>query len=351
MDRYIGLDVHAQTTTIVVMSPKGKHLSERVVETHGKTLVEAITGVGGMVHVCLEEGMHSEWVHEILLGRVAQVVVMVPPERTGPKSDARDAWWLADQLRLGVPQRRVYKSTISRLHEAVRAYDALTKHATRAKLQLRFLARGRGLKVTRAQLMKAEDRDELLQQLPPARAARAELHARLVDVTEELRQQALEQLSQEARKNPDVQRLMGIPGVGPIRASQIVATVITPHRFRTREQFWSYSGFGVLTRVSAEWEPKSNGKMARKGRILTRGLTPGNPTLKAAFKGAAKDVVRHYPKHPWAIAHQRALDEGKRVSHARLTLARKIAETLLCIWKRKEAYDPTKHKTQTQDAA
>jgi transposase len=349
MDRYIGLDVHAQTITIVVMSAKGKHLSERVVETHGKVLIEAIKSIAGNLHVCLEEGMHSEWIYELLLGRVAEVVVMIPPERKGSKSDARDAWWLADQLRLGVPQKRVYKSRISKLHEAVRAYDAMTKHATRAKLQLRFLARGRGLSVKRSQLMKVEDREELIQQLPPARVARAELHAKLLDATEALRQAALEPLSQEARKNADVRRLMDIPGLGLVRASQTVAIVISPHRFRCREQFWSYCGLGVVTRATSEWEPKGNGKMARKGRVYTRGLAPGNPTLKATFKGAAKDVVKHYPKHPWAVAHQRALDEGTKLSHARLTLARKIAETVLCIWKRKEAYDSTKHKIQ--DAA
>src|SRR5882724_7249429 len=101
MDRYIGMDVHAQTTTMVVMSPKGKHVSERVVETHGKTILEALSAIAGKLHVCLEEGMHAEWIHELLLGRVAEVAVVIPPEKTGPKNDSRDAWWLADQLRLG----------------------------------------------------------------------------------------------------------------------------------------------------------------------------------------------------------------------------------------------------------
>ena len=348
MDRYIGLDVHAQTTTIVVMTSKGKHVSERVVETHGKVIVEAISAVAGTLHVCLEEGMHAEWIHELLLGRVAEVVVMIPPERSGPKNDSRDAWWLADQLRLGVPQKKVFKGTMSSLREAVRGYDALTKHSTRSKLQLRFLARGRGLDVERSQLLKKEERDELIAQLPPPRQLRANLHARLLDSVQGLRDEALAQLQKETKKNADVRRLMEVPGLGPIRSAQIVATVITPHRFRTRQQFWSYCGLAVVTRSSSDWRPR-DGKMVRKDKVLTRGLLPGNPTLKCAFKAAAKDVVKHYPKHPWAVAFQRAVDDGKKSNLAMLTLARKIAETVLHIWKHKEAYDQSKHKSQ--DAA
>ena len=348
MDRYIGLDVHAQTTTVVVMSPTGKHLRELVVETHGKSIVEAISGVAGTLHVCLEEGMHAEWIHELLLGRVAEVVVMIPPERSGPKNDSRDAWWLADQLRLGVPQKKVFKSTMSGLREAVRGYDALTKHSTRSKLQLRFLARGRGLDVKRSQLLNEEDRAELLAQLPPARRARAGLHAKLVDAVGGLRSEALEQLQKETKRHADVRRLMDVPGLGLIRAAQIVAVVITPHRFRTRQQFWSYCGLAIVTRSSSDWQPRG-GKMVRKDQVLTRGLAPGNPHLKCAFKSAAKDVLKHYPKHPWAAAFQRAVDDGKKSNLALLTLSRKIAETVLHIWKHQEAYDSSKHKTQ--DAA
>src|SRR5436309_7109692 len=34
------------------------------------------------------------------------------------------------------------------------------------------------------------------------------------------------------------------------------ATVDTPHRFRTKRQFWSYSGLAVVTHMSSEYEIK-----------------------------------------------------------------------------------------------
>jgi transposase len=346
MDRYIGLDVHAQTTTITTMSAHGKRISERIVETHGKTLLEALTAIAGKLHVCLEEGMHAEWLYGLLLGRVDEVVVVIPPERSGPKNDSRDAWWLAEQLRLGVPQKQVFKSKLSALREAVRAYDAITKHSTRSKLQLRFLARGQGLAVERAQLVDEERRVELLAQLPQVRRPRALLHAKLVDATEELRAPARSELEKQAKKSEEVRRLMDVPGFGLVRAAQIVSTVITPHRFRTRQQFWSYCGLAVVTRSSSDWRPQRDGTMRREQHALTRGLAPGNPTLKCAFKAAAMDVIKSYPKHPWTIAFKQSVDAGKKFNLALLTLARKLAETTLHIWKHKEAYDSSKHKTQ-----
>ena len=343
MDRYIGLDVHAQTTTLVALSATGKRVAERTLETHGTVLLQAVREIAGTLHVCLEEGMHAEWICELLDGRVHQVVVMVPPERSGPKSDVRDARWLADQLRLGVPHKRVFKVRLSALREAVRAYQAIVKHSTRAKLQLRFLARSRGLAVQRSQLLSEEPRGELLVQLPPVRRPRAALHAELVDCTERLRQQALEQLQTQARGCPDVMRLMQVPGLGVIRAAALVAAVVTPHRFPKREKFWSYCGLAIITRSSADWTPR-DGRMVRTGRVLTRGLTRGNSTLKCIFKSAALDVVRHYPQHPWSLAYHRAVDGGQRTNLALLSLARKIAETVLRIWKNKEDYDSSRHK-------
>jgi transposase len=40
--------------------------------------------------------------------------------------------------------------------------------------------------------------------------------------------------------------------IGPVRAATIVAVVVTPERFRTKQQFWSYCGLGIVTRSSAD---------------------------------------------------------------------------------------------------
>ena len=99
MERYIGLDVHRDSCTLAVVGPSGKRLKSFVVETNGRALVEAIRCVAGRRHVCLEEGTQIAWLYEILSPHAEEVVVVVPEKRRGPKSDRRDAWTRADELR------------------------------------------------------------------------------------------------------------------------------------------------------------------------------------------------------------------------------------------------------------
>src|SRR6185436_11789040 len=101
MDRYIGLDVHAVSCTLGVMGPSGKRLKSMVVETNGQALLEAVKSIPGRVHLCLEEGTQSAWLHELFSPHVEELVIVMPPQSKGAKDDLRDAWARADELRTG----------------------------------------------------------------------------------------------------------------------------------------------------------------------------------------------------------------------------------------------------------
>ena len=146
MERYVGLDSHARSCTLGVMSASGQRLKSLVVETNGSALIEAVRGIPGRVHVCLEEGTQSAWLYELLRPHVAEVVVAVIPERKGPKDDQRDAWARANELRTGSIETRVYKAPehLAGLRNAVRAYGFAVTDVVRAKNRLKsvFLSRG-----------------------------------------------------------------------------------------------------------------------------------------------------------------------------------------------------------------
>ena len=77
MKRYIGLDVHAASTTFAVIDARGKRVSgPHVVETNGLALVAFIKTVPGETYVCLEEGTQSAWIYEILSPHATEVVVV-----------------------------------------------------------------------------------------------------------------------------------------------------------------------------------------------------------------------------------------------------------------------------------
>ena len=51
MERYIGMDVHAASCTLAVISEKGRKLKDFPVETNGRALVEAIRMIPGHKHL------------------------------------------------------------------------------------------------------------------------------------------------------------------------------------------------------------------------------------------------------------------------------------------------------------
>src|SRR5216683_2928364 len=113
MERYIGLDVHAASTTFAVVGESGKRLGTHVVETNGQAVVEQLTTIPGTRHVCLEEGTQSTWLYEILAPHAEEVVVVMVPESRGQKNDAKDAFDLAEQQPPRSTRRSISRRTRS----------------------------------------------------------------------------------------------------------------------------------------------------------------------------------------------------------------------------------------------
>lgn len=149
MERYVGVDAHSKSCTLGVMSASGQRLKSLVVETSGRALIEAVRGIPGRLHVCLEEGTQSAWLYELLKPYVAEVVVAVAPGQKGPKDDQRDAWSRANELRTGSVETRVYKAPehLASLRNAVRAYGFAVTDVVRAKNRLKAVFLSRGLSV------------------------------------------------------------------------------------------------------------------------------------------------------------------------------------------------------------
>jgi transposase len=347
MDRYIGLDVHAQSCTLAVLSPSGKRVRCKVVETNAAALIAALKEIPGRRQLCLEEGTQSGWLHEVLEPHVSDLVVTVPKARKGNKSDEADARARAEELRVGNLSTKVFKApqTFSGLRQAVRTHWSLTQDTTRIKNRLKAMYRSRGVAGTSEQIYRAETRAVWRKRLPASTQQRAEFLEAQLDAVEPLRHRAERWLLQEAKSHTAIRWVQSVPGMGPIRSAQAVATVVTPHRFRTRRQFWAYCGLGVVTKSSADWVPKSGGGWMRSNRTTALGLNRNrNPVLKSVFKGAATTVLVN-EQHALRKAYDRQITGGMKPNLAKLTLARKLATLVLMLWKRQEDYDPAKQRT------
>ena len=126
--------------------------------------------------------------------------------------------------------------------------------------------------------------------------------------------------------------------------AQLLAIVGTPHRFRSKRQFWTYIGLAVVTRTTADHEVV-NGVLRRSKRpVSTRGLNRNhNHLLKRVFKNAAKGACHG---GPFKTAYELRVAQGMVPSLARLTVARQLAATTLAVWKRGERFNPGRMKQQ-----
>jgi transposase len=349
MERYIGLDVHAASTTFAVVGESGKRLGTHVVETNGQALVEQLKTIPGKRHVCLEEGTQSTWLYEILSPHAEEVLVVMVPESRGQKNDAKDAFGLAEQLRTGAIQKHVFKEVgeYGTLRELGRTHTMVVQDVVRVQNRIKALFRSRGIAVVGKSVYSEKGREACLKKLPHASRGAATTLYTQYDAVEAIRRQAEKDLVTEAHRHPMSRVLESCPGLGPIRVEQLMPIVVSPARFRTKRQFWSYCGLGIVMRSSSDWVRKPDGGWARAEVKQTRGLNVNhNSTLKTVFKGAATTVITQLETEPLHQDYQRLIAAGTKPNLAKLTIARKLAAIALSMWKSKEKYDPTKHRKQ-----
>lgn len=344
--KYVALDVDSANIVAGVYDSSGKVVMQTHLRNETKVLCEFFSLLAGTVHVTFEEGTQAAWLYEVIQPLVAEVVVCDPRQnkllQAGNKSDRIDVEKLARLLRLG-ELRPVYQSQSSQgLKQLVHSYEALVEDSTRTKNRLKALYRSRGISCQGAAVYGAEQQERWLAKLASKEMrTRARWLFQQLEQLEKLSRQAEKAMCGVARKHPSYKWISSVPGIGAVRTAQLLATAVTPHRFRSKRQFWPYCGLAVVTRSSSDYEWVKNGTRRKSKPIQTRGLNQNhNRTLKAVFKGAAASAVQQHAEVQQY--YQRLCSNGMRPELARLTVARKLAAIVLILWKKGERYDPTR---------
>lgn len=171
---------------------------------------------------------------------------------------------------------------LTTLRQLVKVHASIVRDSTRVQSRLKAMFRSRGVQVTGKSVYSAKHRDRWLAELPPSTRTAV---SRLYDQHEallEVREKARKDLVAESHRHPVVKILETCPGLGEIRVAQLIAVVMTPDRFRRRQQLWSYCGLGIVTRSSSDWVQTSDGRWARAQVQKTRGLNRAHNTMLKA---------------------------------------------------------------------
>ncbi|MBU1446639.1 transposase, partial [Patescibacteria group bacterium] len=342
MKRYIGIDVHSSSCTLGVLSEKGRKLNSMVVETNGKALVDTLQTVPGELHVVMEEGTMSEWLFEVLRPHVKELVVVGVPKVHGSKSDKIDAFALAEQLRSGSMETRVYKGRgdLSKLATLGKTYRFITTDIVRVKNRLKSVFRSRGVATPGQEVYSRLKWGKYLEQLPESHEIQAELLLSELEHLTEIQKSAKKELLKEAQRFPRFHTLKTIPGLGDLRVAQMLPIVVTPYRFQNKRMFWAYCGFGVVMRTSADWERGPHGAWQKVKCQKTRGLNYNhNRIMKQIFKSAATTVIGLKSTSDPIYKHYCSLlENGTNPNLAKLTIARQLASIVLSLWRSGEEY-------------
>jgi transposase len=330
---YAGLDVHKRCTQICLEDESGVLLERRIL-TERHRLLEEFGGKARM-RILIESSTESEWVARCLEGAGHDVVVgdpnfapMYAQRSRRVKTDRRDARALMEACKLGAykPAHRC-SDVRRRVRARISARDLLVQTRTKCISLVRAFLRQEGIKPERKSSSTFAARVRELG-APPDLVVEMSPVLDLIDTLTGQIRRADERVA-EVAKDETHQRLMSVPGVGPVTAVAFVAALDDPKRFRGPKQVRAY--FGLVPREHSSGEKELRGHITKQGGSRMRRLL-----VQAAWAVLrSRPTPEAEPLRQWTtnVASRR----GRYV--AIVALARRLAGILFAVWR-----DGTRYK-------
>ncbi len=331
----IGIDIGKNNFHLIGLDDAGeivmrRKLSRRQMAERLVNLPPCLIGMEACV------GAHHLSRRLLALGHDARMMPAqyVKPYRRGQKNDYRDAEAISEavqrpRMRFVTP-KSVDQLDLQSMH---RVRSRLVRHRTSVINQIRALLLERGIVVRQGARFLFAALPEILGQHDDLLTPRME--QLMMDLSGDLRHldERLEAITEEietiAKNNEACQRLMTVPGVGPVIASAMVATVGDGSAFDRGRDFAAF--LGLVPRQM------STGGETILGRISKR----GNTYLRTLFIRGAKIILMHsknWPKHrfgPWLEAASKRMHKNVLA----VALANKLARIAWSVLRHGDDYD------------
>jgi transposase len=323
----IGVDYHPSFQAIAFCVEETGECGEQELshsEGQAEKFYRDLQQRGLRVRVGMEATGYSRWFERLLAELGFELWIGDPAEikaKRGKKQkfDREDARLLRRlMLENNFPQIRVPSPENRDLRQLLWHRHRMVPLRTRIMNQLQALAMNEGQR--RKKKLWSEAGRAQLEKLPLAawaarrRRDRLELLDRMNPPIEEL----TAAIEREARKWPEVLRLMTHPGVGPITALALVLIIGTPERFQCGKQIGSY--VGLIPCEDSRAGHQRLGHITKQGSSLLRSL------LGEAAQAAARwdaDWRRRYLH--LALRRQRNI--------AKMAMARRLAVRMYWMWR------------------
>jgi transposase len=323
----IGVDYHPSDQYIAFVDTETGECGEQRLnhrEGEAEKFYRELAARGVSVRVGMEATGYSRWFERLLAELGIEVWIgdaaKIKSKRVRKqKTDREDARLLLRLLRednfpriwVPSPENRDLRQLLWHRHR-------LVQMRTRIMNQLQALAMNEGQR--RKKKLWSEVGRAQLEKLPlaPWASRRRKDLLELLDRMNPIIEELTRAVEQEARKRPEVQRLVTHPGVEPITALAFVLIIGTPQRFPCGKQIGSYVGLIP--------EEDSSAGHQRLGHITKQ----GSALLRFLLAEAAQAAVRCDAGWRRRYAHL-ALRRQRNI--ATVAMARRLAVRLYWMWR------------------
>ena len=301
---FVGLDYHQDSVQVCVLDSGGKMLGNRVCDNDPRRVAEYVATHGRVRGAAMESCEGAADFAEGLIAAADWSVDLAHPGyvrrlRQNPdKTDYSDARLLADLERVGyVPKVWLAPQAIRELRRLVRYRRQLVNERRNVKLRVRALLRSHRRGCAAPRWGVAWFRWMRVVELPEqSRWILDRYLERLQQLNGEV-QAVEERLDAATKDDPVVQKLMTLPGVGPVTAWVLRAEVGRFDRFRSGKQLARFCGL-------TPWNASSGSRQADAGLIRAC-----NHDLRSVLIEAGHRLKRCDPR--WSALADQLRQAGK----------------------------------------
>ena len=330
MDYFAGLDLSVKETSVCIVDDAGKIVREARVASEPEALLQVLTNaIYRFKRIGLEAGPLSQWLFSALAEAGLPVICVETRHMRAVlkaqinKTDRNDARGIAQMMRVGL-YRPVHVKTLrsQKLRMLLMHRKLLQSKAISISIEndLRASLRNFGLKMGLVGTVRFEARiKELVENLPDLAA----LVEPLLIVRRVLREQIgilHRRVLAVVRDDEVCQRLMTIPGVGPVVALTYRVTVDVPARFRNSKSVGAV--FGLTPAKDQSDERDRSGAISRCGDEM----------MRVMLYEAAQIMLVRSAKWSWLKAWAMKIARHRGMKKAIVALARRLAVIMHRMW-------------------
>ena len=322
---YIGLDVHKKTISYCVKDASGQVHREGTIGANRNELDWWMKTLPQPWTAAMEATMFTGWIYDHLKPHAAALKVAHPLmlraiAAAKKKNDRIDAKKICDCLRCDfLPESYMAPTAIRERRRRLRYRNLLVRQMVQMKIKISTLLMEAGVSYNKQKLHKAGYFRELLASNPDIDESLRSLLRQCREMVVRLGKMEavlVHSLQQDRLLAERVERLMSIPGIGPITALTWALEIGEVQRFSSIKKAISYCGL-----CGAE---KSSGNTVQRTPLSKQ----RNKHLQTTLIEAAKMAPRYSPT--LALLYDREKQKGN-ANRATLAVARKLVAYLVAV--------------------